>query len=250
MTETQIQTDRDKFIKKGKIPPTPPPPYESPPPLTDEEIRKIYEEQKNNFMITLITAIVTNKPKLDAATENANDKNEQIIRDIINPTPDLFVDDNLNFENQTFRNNNSDKTYTLPKQLNKRLDDILKKNRPPEIFEPKLVEKIPNNPINIQESDDIFINDDTVIQDVPMFEPQIDFPQPSANTRDDFKIYPDKEDAIVFKSPSLTDVNTKKSRFVSYRITREQIRHALSTAFHDLQTIDYNNDTNVEDLIK
>ena len=83
-----------------------------------------------------------------------------------------------------------------------------------------------------------------------MFEPQIDFPQPSANTRDDFKIYPDKEDAIVFKSPSLTDVNTKKSRFVSYRITREQIRHALSTAFHDLQTIDYNNDTNVEDLIK
>ena len=42
MTETQIQTDRDKFIKKGKIPPTPPPPYESPPPLTDEEIRKIY----------------------------------------------------------------------------------------------------------------------------------------------------------------------------------------------------------------
>ena len=91
MTETQIQTDRDKFIKKGKIPPTPPPPYESPPPLTDEEIRKIYEEQKNNFMITLITAIVTNKPKLDAATENANDKNEQIIRDIIDSTLGLLL---------------------------------------------------------------------------------------------------------------------------------------------------------------
>ena len=44
-----------------------------------------------------------------------------------------------------------------------------------------------------------------------MFEPQIDFPQPSTNTRDDFKIYPDKEDAIIFKSPSLADVNTKKA---------------------------------------
>ena len=143
MTEMQIQTDRDKFIKKGKIPPTPPPPYESPPPLTDEEIRKIYEEQKNNFLITLITAIVSNKPKLDAATENANHKNEQIIRDIINPTPDLFVDDNVNFENQTFRNNNSDKTYTLLKQLNKRLDDIIKENRSPEIFWAKTSRKNP-----------------------------------------------------------------------------------------------------------
>ena len=182
---------------------------------------------------------------MDAATESANDKNEQIIRDIIDPTPDLFVDDNLNFENQTFRNNNSDKTYTLPKQFNKRLDDILKENCPPEIFEPKSVKKIPNNSINIQESDDIFINDDTVVL---MFEPQIDFPQTSADTRDDFKINPDKEDAIIFKSPTLIDVKTKKSRFAPYRITREQIRDALSTAFDDLETFDYNNNTNVEDL--
>ena len=101
---------------------------------------------------------------MDAATESANDKNEQIIRDIIDPTPDLFIDDNLNFENQTFRNNNSEKTYTLSKQLNKRLDDIPKENCPPEIFEPKSVKKILNNYINIQESDDIFINYDTVIQ--------------------------------------------------------------------------------------
>ena len=85
--------------------------------------------------------IAINKPELDAATENANDKNEQITKDIIDPTPGLFVDDNLNFENQTFRNNNSDKTYTLPKQLNKRLDDILKENCPPEIFEPNQQKK-------------------------------------------------------------------------------------------------------------
>ena len=40
----------------------------------------------------------------------------------------------------------------------------------------------------------------------------------------------------------------KKSRFAPYRITREQIRDALSTAFDDLETFDYNNNTNVEDL--
>ena len=43
-------------------------------------------------------------------------------------------------------------------------------------------------------------------------------------------------------------MKTKKSRFVPYRITREQIRDALRTAFDDLETFDYSNDTNVEDL--
>ena len=161
-------------------------------------------------MIFLKTAIAINKPELDAATENANDKNEQIIRDIIDSTLGLFVDDNLNFENQSFRNNNSDKICTLPKQLNKRVDDILKENPLPEIFESKPVEKIPSNPINIQKSDDIFVNDDIVIQDVLMFESQIHFPQPPTDTRDDFKIYLDKEGAIIFQSPTLTDAKTKQ----------------------------------------
>ena len=40
----------------------------------------------------------------------------------------------------------------------------------------------------------------------------------------------------------------KQSSFVPYRITREQICDALSTVFADLETIDCNNDTNVEDL--
>ena len=44
-----------------------------------------------------------------------------------------------------------------------------------------------------------------------MFEPQVDGPQASPDTRDDFKINPDKEDTIFFKSPTLTDVKTKKA---------------------------------------
>ena len=56
----------------------------------------MYDEEKNNF---LKGTIAINKFELDASTESTNDKNKQIIRDIIDPAPDLFVDDNLNFEN-------------------------------------------------------------------------------------------------------------------------------------------------------
>ena len=39
----------------------------------------------------LKTAIVINKLELDATTENANNKTEQIIRDIIDPTPAFLL---------------------------------------------------------------------------------------------------------------------------------------------------------------
>lgn len=165
----------------------------------------------------LKTAIVINKLELDATTENANNKTEQIIRDIIDPTPGLFVDDTFNSDNQN--RNNSDRIFTLPIKLNKRLDNILKENRLPEIFELKPIEKILNDPINIQEPDDTFINTGKVIQDAPKFELQVNFMQLNL---DDFKIYPDNEDAIIFKSPTLTVVKNKASGFVSYKITREQ----------------------------
>ena len=51
-----------------------------------------------------------------------------------------------------------------------------------EIFKPKPVEKIPNNPLNTQERNDIFISDiyiddgdisTMIIQEVPMFEPEV-----------------------------------------------------------------------------
>ena len=92
-----------------------------PPPLTNDKIRKIYEEQ-NKYFLKTTTAI--NNPELDAATENSNNKREKIIRDIIDLTPSLFVDNNLNSENQN-RNTKSDRVFTLPKKLNKRLDNIL-----------------------------------------------------------------------------------------------------------------------------
>ena len=58
-----------------------------------------------------------------------------------------------------------------------------------------------------------------------MFEPQIDFPQASPDTRDDFKINPDKEDAIFFKSPTLTDVKTKKADL--FHIEQQESKYAM-----------------------
>lgn len=117
-----------------------------------------------------------------------------------------------------------------------------------QIFEPKPIEKILNDPIDTQEPDDTFINTRKVIQDMPKFEPQVNFPQPNLDTRDDFKIYPDNEDAIVFKSLTLTLVKNKSSIFTPYKITRGQLRDAFAGVFDDLETIDDNNDTNTADL--
>ena len=36
------------------------------------------------------------KDELDAANESADQKNKKTIRDIIDPTPGLFIDDKLN----------------------------------------------------------------------------------------------------------------------------------------------------------
>ena len=65
--------------------------------LGEKEINKIYNETKEDY---LKTAVTINKTDLDATIENADKKNEKIITDLINPTPGLFVDDQLNLEDQ------------------------------------------------------------------------------------------------------------------------------------------------------
>ena len=64
------------------------------PPLTEEDLRKIYEKERQDY---LKTAITISKPELDTATENADTKNEKIITDFIDPTPGLFDDDTIDF---------------------------------------------------------------------------------------------------------------------------------------------------------
>ena len=49
-------------------------------PLKTKEINKIYDEDKENY---LQTAITINKADLDAAVENAEESNKEIINNII-----------------------------------------------------------------------------------------------------------------------------------------------------------------------
>ena len=88
--ELQIQNDLEKYVKQEKILPPPPPRFTSTPLKSEKEIHKTYDDAKEEY---LKTAITINKTDLDAAIENADDKNKKIVRDIINPTPDIFVND-------------------------------------------------------------------------------------------------------------------------------------------------------------
>ena len=59
-----------------------------------------------------------NETDLDAAIENGNEKNIKTISDMIDPTPGLFVDDQLNLENQfEYKSNDIDRNITLTKEL-------------------------------------------------------------------------------------------------------------------------------------
>ena len=73
------------------------PPLTSTPLLSEKQIKKTYDDAKEDY---LKTAMTINKTDLDAAVENADIKNEKIVRDVIDPTPGLFVDDQLNLEDQ------------------------------------------------------------------------------------------------------------------------------------------------------
>ena len=131
--ELQIQEDLEMYLKKEKKTPKPHPPYTSTPPINEKEINKIYNETKEDC---LETAITINKTNLDAASENADEKNKKIISKIINPTPGLFVDNQLNLEYQfKYKSNNIERSFALTNQTQQRLDNALrmmiKNNRPP-----------------------------------------------------------------------------------------------------------------------
>ena len=79
-----------------------------------------YNDTKEGY---LKTAVKTN---LDAAIGNADRKNETINRDLINPMPGLFVDDQINLEDQfKYKSNNIERSFPLTNQIQQRLDNML-----------------------------------------------------------------------------------------------------------------------------
>ena len=70
-----------------------------------------------------------NKTDLDAAIDdavNADEKNEKTISNLINPTSGLFVDDQLNLEDQfKLESSNIERSFALTNQIQQRLDNVL-----------------------------------------------------------------------------------------------------------------------------
>ena len=54
------------------------------------------------------------KDELDVANESADQKNKKIITDIIDPTPDLFIDEKLNPNEQNLQNTTDNVFNLLP----------------------------------------------------------------------------------------------------------------------------------------
>ena len=91
--------------------------------LSEKQIKETYDNAQEDY---LKTAIKINKTDLDAAVENADEKNEKIISDVIDPTPGLFVNDQLNLEDHfKYKSNVIERSFNVAKQLQQRLDNIL-----------------------------------------------------------------------------------------------------------------------------
>ena len=83
--------------------------------LSEKQIKETYDNAKEDY---LKTAIKINKTDLDAAVENADEKNEKIISDVIDPTPGLFVNDQLNLEDHfKYKSNVIERSFNVAKQL-------------------------------------------------------------------------------------------------------------------------------------
>ena len=225
--ELQTQNDLWKYAKQEKITPPPPPHFTSTPLKSKKEINKAYDDAKEEY---LKTAITINKTDLDAAVENADDKNKKIVRDIIDPAPGIFVDDKLNLENQfKYKSNDIDKNLNLSRDLQDRLDNILllMKGKEPPIEKTKLqkpIELIPNNPFLNYKKIDEEIETENIYTDDGYTDNYTKFPQVSTDDRKDFKIEINGGDLIVFKSPS----------FATVGVSKIQLKESLNNVLEDL----------------
>ena len=96
---------------------------------------------------------------MDASNEAVDKKKKKIIKDIIDPTPELFIDNKLNANDQIFKNTTD--VFNLPPQVQQQLNDtVFKKIKTEPIFETTPQENIPNIPEQTVPKTDFFIDVD------------------------------------------------------------------------------------------
>ena len=189
-----------------------PKPVEFSTPLKTEEINEFYDWQKSEF---LKTQMKINQINLESTAEVADSENEMLFDEIIHPTPDQIVDDDININTQfDFQNSDLDTSFRLNGSLKARLDEILQDAREKISsvkYPPESVEDIPNDPLSQITTEDIYINHSLT----GILNPEknkLYFPQPSTDDRKDFEINIPDYEMIVFKSPSLTFTTIAKSQ--------------------------------------
>ena len=120
-TETKIQDETDDILQNKTKPPTPPPPCSPLQLLPTSEIKMERERINAEFLKTLL---LLNKDQLDPSNKAADQKSKKIIKDIINPTPEPFIEDKLNANDQMFKNT-TDNIFNLPPQVQQQLNDTV-----------------------------------------------------------------------------------------------------------------------------
>ena len=228
----EIQDDVDKMIKGEIKPPSPPPTYTPPLELMDKnEIDNLRQQLNEEF---LRNAITISKTELDAANKRADEKNKELIKSIVNPTPNLLIETKTKPEHKNIHNNIK-KNYVLPPTMRNRLDDIIDENKKI-IFQPPPKENIPNIPIN----DNYIYHDFTSL---PKPETKIDIGKPNFN---EITMIPNNGKAEIKKYllQSTIDIKNKKNAALIPDYLQENIGKAVS----DLETVDYNNDTSIDAL--
>ena len=154
---------------------------------------------------------------MEVAAEVADAENEVLYKEIINPTPGLVVDYDINVDTQfDFQNSDLDTSFRLSDTLQERIDDILENAREKVNFlkfPGKSTENIPNDPLYPLcqiETEDIYIDDslrDMLYPDDPIY-----FPQTLTDDRKDFEVNVTGDEMIVFKSPALTLATVEKKK--------------------------------------
>ena len=197
------------------------------------EIDNLRQQLNEEF---LRTAITISKTELDAANKRANEKNKELIKSIVNPTPNLLIETKTKPEHKNIHNNIK-KNYVLPPTMRNRLDDIIDENKKI-IFQPPPKENIPNIP-----TEDIYIDDD--VTSLTKTETKIDIGKPNFDG-DNITMIPNNDKAEIKKSLLKTTIDIKKKK--NTRITPDYLQESIGKAASDLETVDYNNDTSIDDL--
>ena len=149
----------------------------------------------------------------------------------------LFIDDKLNHNEQNLQNT-TDNVFNLPPQVQQQFNEtVFKKIIKQPIIQPTPPEIIPNV--------------------VPKTE---DIGKPKIENHNDLVMISDDDKAKISKSLIKTDIEIKNKNNLKWKknktrkpykklIAKQNLQDALDFAFNDLETVDYNNDTNnLDDL--